>query len=537
MKRKEKIAAGLCAFFICMWVCTLISKSVYVSKLPRVTVEKIEKRRIEHIVETDGIIKQGSDVAIHTLPGMRVQKICVRAGDEVEEGSELFWLGKDDLEEVIEAKKLEAAKLEYQITDFKENRALDEIERQKGIRRAGEDLEVTKDKAGTALERADKALQQAGEELDDLKKSGVDITSEEDRQKAYHEYNQWVKEGEKLGATVSGNQVGVAEKEKYLEEVRRQGNAEEIRKAEEALKEAKDKLALAEKDYEKYQSNPKTQPDFEGEDSAKKAWESEKKALEESVQNAEYGREDALTGNVDNLREADRKLEDANTPNRADSTLEIYQMELERLKKEIEKYREIYREGGKVVSDMTGTVTKVNLTVGERTVDGAAIVCADKDVPYQFETLVTKEQKKYVNQGDTVTLGTPEGKKELEINYLEEDVSGAYRAVVYLPQGEGALGMSGTFTKYETSESFDCCIPIEALHREGVGERYYVYLAGERDGILGTERYVEMRYVKVLDQNDTYAALETGAVSGDEQVITGSDKEIESNMVIRVDGG
>ena len=75
----------------------------------------------------------------------------------------------------------------------------------------------------------------------------------------------------KLGATVSGNQVGVAEKEKYLEEVRRQGNAEEIRKAEEALKEAKDKLALAEKDYEKYQSNPKTQPDFEGEDSAKKA--------------------------------------------------------------------------------------------------------------------------------------------------------------------------------------------------------------------------------------------------------------------------
>ena len=70
-----------------------------------------------------------------------------------------------------------------------------------------------------------------------------------------------------------------------------------------------------------------------------------------------------------------------------------------------------------------------------------------------------------------------------------------------------------------------------------MGERYYVYLAGERDGILGTERYVEMRYVKVLDQNDTYAALETGAVSGDEQVITGSDKEIESNMVIRVDGG
>ena len=53
-----------------------------------------------------------------------------------------------------------------------------------------------------------------------------------------------------------------------------------------------------------------------------------------------------------------------------------------------------------------------------------------------------QEQKKYVNQGDTVTLGTPEGKKELEINYLEEDVSGAYRAVVYLPQGDGGIGIT-----------------------------------------------------------------------------------------------
>ena len=534
MKRKEKIAAGLLIFFVCMWMCTLISKSIYASGLPRVTVAAAEKRRIEHIVETDGIIKQGSDVAIHTLPGMRVQKICVRAGDEVEEGSELFWLDMDDLEEVIEAKKLEAAKLEYQMEDLKENRALDELERQKDIRRAGEDLETARDKAGTALERADKTLQQAGEILDDWKENGVGLTSEEDRQRAYHAYQEWMEEGKRIEATVSGNQVSVAEKEKHLEELKRQGNEEEIQKAEEELKAAKSALALAQNSYENYLANPKTQPDFTGEDSALKAWENEKKALEEGVQNAEYGREDTLTENADNLRDADRKLEDAQVPNRADSTLEIYRMELEKLKKEIEKYREIYQDGGKVVSNMTGTVTQINVTVGERTVDGAAIVCADKEVPYQFETLITKEQKKYVNQGDTVTLDTPEGKSELQINYLEEDVSGSYRAVVYLPPGKGALGMSGTFTKSEVSESYDCCIPVDALRQEGMGGRYYVYLAGEREGILGTERYVEMRYVKVMDQNENYAALETGAVSKEERVITGSDKEVESNMVIRI---
>ena len=180
-------------------------------------------------------------------------------------------------------------------------------------------------------------------------------------------------------------------------------------------------------------------------------------------------------------------------------------------------------------------MTKVNVTVGERTVDGAAIVCADKEVPYQFETLIAREQKKYVNQGDPVTLDTPEGKNELEINYLEEDASGSYRAVVYLPEGKGTLGMSGTLMKREVSESYDCCIPIEALHKEGMGQRYYIFLAGEREGILGRERYVEIRYVKVMDMNESYAALENGAVAKEEEVITGSDKEIENNVVVRVE--
>ncbi len=535
MKRKEKIAAGLAVFFVLMWICTLVSKSIYASKLPRVNTVNPEKRRIEHLVEAEGIVKQGSDVAVHTLPGMRVMKICVRVGDEVEEGSELFWLDTDDLGELIEEKKLEAAKLEYQIEDLKENRALEGIEKQKEISRAREDLEVTADKADTALERADEALDQAGEKLNRLDGKKPSATSDGDRKKANEEYEQWVKQGEQLAATVSGNQVSVAEKEKHLEKVKGEGNVEEIKKAEEELKAAAEALEAAEDRYENYQSNPKSRPDFSDEDSARKAWESEKEILEDNVRNAQYGREDALTGNADSLRNAERALEDAGMPERSDSTLEIYQMQLERLQKEIERYREIYQAGGKVASDRLGTVTKVNLTVGERTVDGAAVVCADNEVPYQFETLIAKEQKKYVNQGDTVTLSTPEGKSELEINYLEEDASGAYRAVVYLPQGKGTLGMSGTLNKAEVTESYECCVPVDALHKEGMGERYYIYLVGERDGILGRERYVEMRYVKVLDMNDSYAALENGSVSKEEEVIIGSNKEVENNMVVRME--
>ena len=56
MKRKEKIAAGFLIFLAVMWMCTLISKSIYASQLPRVTTVLAEKRRIEHVVEADGIL-------------------------------------------------------------------------------------------------------------------------------------------------------------------------------------------------------------------------------------------------------------------------------------------------------------------------------------------------------------------------------------------------------------------------------------------------------------------------------------------------
>lgn len=273
------------------------------------------------------------------------------------------------------------------------------------------------------------------------------------------------------------------------------------------------------------------EPDFSAEDAAKKAWESERDVLEGNVRDAGYGKEDAQLAGEAGVREAERDREDAQAASQADSTLEIYRMELKSLRKEIEKYREIYEAEGKVVSEVSGTVTKINLTAGERTTDGAAIVCADRDIPYQFETVLDKEQKKYVNLGDAVTLKVLQENEELSVDYIEEE-GGSYRAVVYLPKGMGELGMSGTMRRSAASESYNCCIPASALHSEN-NNRYFIYVVGEREGILGKEYYAQLRYVEVLDQNERYAALEEGALSGTEQVITGYDKEIANGEAVR----
>lgn len=484
--KQKKLAAGFLGFLLIMWLLTLISKSVYASGLPQVTTAHIEKKRIEHTVEAEGIIRQGSDVAVHTLPGLRVERIFVRAGDAVGEGSLLFSLDKEELAETIGDKELEAARLGYQIADIRKNRSLAEETKEKETQRAKEDYAAAQGKGDAAVNRAEAALGKAEKRLKEHKDNPVDITSDKDRQEAYDAYEQWLEEQKETGNTVSGN---IVEK-----------------------------------------------PDYSGEDSEKQAWESSREALEDTMEGARGNKEDAERSRQDSLTQAGRAVEDSLTEGQADSTLEIYGLQLKQLKRDIEKYKVIYAQDGIVASEVSGTVTAVNLTAGERTPDGAAVVCADAEAAYRFEVSFTKEQKKYVNLGDAVTLKTAKGTEELRIDYLaeEENNPGSYRAIVYLPKGEGSIGMSGTLTKSEVSESFACCIPIDALHSDESGLRNYVYVLAQKEGILGTQQYAERRGVRVLDKNDRYAALEEGVLGEEDLIITGADKTIEDNGTVRM---
>ena len=92
--------------------------------------------------------------------------------------------------------------------------------------------------------------------------------------------------------------------------------------------------------------------------------------------------------------------------------------------------------------------------------------------------------------------------------------------------------MSGNFQVEAQSETFGCCIPLNALHIDA-NQRTFVYIVSERSGILGTELAAEQVYVKVLDQNDSYAAVEEGVIDRETELIISSTEELEDRMVIR----
>ena len=166
--------------------------------------------------------------------------------------------------------------------------------------------------------------------------------------------------------------------------------------------------------------------------------------------------------------------------------------------------------------------------------DTASFLMADDEVPCQFRVPLTKEDKTYVNLGDDVKLKLGDRKEiNAAIDYLteNENAPGSFTAVLRLPEETGTPGQSGTIICAKSGEKRPCCIPLLALHEEQ--NKSYVYVVGEREGILGMEYYVEEINVTVVDKNDKFAAIE-GAVTEESRIIQSADREMKRGDVIRL---
>lgn len=272
-----------------------------------------------------------------------------------------------------------------------------------------------------------------------------------------------------------------------------------------------------------------------------KAWAKERKALQDAVTAAVREREDAETASLEAQLLSERSLEDHLQQVQTDSSLGIADMEFERAKQEQNILYAIRQEGGEMRADWSGIVTQVNVLSGGITAEEAAVVFADASVPFRFDVILDQEQKKYVelDAQAQIRLGNAQSGREkglsVTVDYLTEidNMPGSWRAQMILPEGKGKLGQSGSFLLTAPSESFDVCIPLDALHTDGNG-RNFVFCAEETDTVLGTELAAHKLTVEVLDKNDDYAALAPGAVNGESRLIIASTKEFADGEVVRL---
>lgn len=460
-KRMKRIGAGLIVFMVFMWLCTLISKSIYASKLPLVSTCGIDARYIEHVVEAEGIVEAGSKLPVTVLGGLRVVEVFVQTGDRVEEGALLFTVDLEDMKEIMAEQELASRKIRLQIDTILHNRELAEEKKALEEVRAREDYDALARYQDTLVGRAAENVVQAEEALDELQ----------------------------------------AENREH------------------------------EDDWEKEDGERKTEEEIEAE---RKAREEEEERLKQEVQAAAYAEADARWNRDNIMKDAGRKVEDTVSEEDEDATLAVYYAEVESIQEKLAAYQEILDGEGKIAAPMGGMVTDVYVQAGGRVPDTASFLMADDEVPCQFRVPLTKEDKTYVNLGDDVKLKLGDRKEiNAAIDYLteNENAPGSFTAVLRLPEETGTPGQSGTIICAKSGEKRPCCIPLLALHEEQ--NKSYVYVVGEREGILGMEYYVEEINVTVVDKNDKFAAIE-GAVTEESRIIQSADREMKRGDVIRL---
>ena len=376
--------------------------------------------------------------------------------------------------------------------------------------------------------------------------SGGSPDSHDGGQEAVRENTAQSREGQASGGSVSGNDGGsdgsgtaggdsagggsgpAADPERE--------RLEEALKAAEARREsAERRVKSIEEELAKGNVDTKTKPDYANEDSAWENWESTKKSLEDSVDSAKQNQENSVWDKLDAMLEAKRKVEDSTLAANPDLTLEMNQMEIAYRNEILQKYVQLQKADGQVFSEDNGIVTKIKVSSGERVPDGASMVLADLDESFKFRTTLTREEKKYVDINDTVSLklGNSGRTVEGQVAYLAESEStpGSYDAIVYLPPGEGAVGQSGTMTASSQSQSYPLTIPAKAVYTDnGIS---YVFVLRKQQGILGEELAASRVNVNVLDKNNKFASIEEGTIDADTEIIVDTTKALEEGAVVR----
>lgn len=251
--------------------------------------------------------------------------------------------------------------------------------------------------------------------------------------------------------------------------------------------------------------------------------------------------EDARRAKDSSLQTAARAIADAeNTAaNPYAAAEEINVLDMEAKEKDIEELSSLLSDGGWIFANTAGRVIESRISVGERTQDGASLLYALNTGERIVEAVFTQNQVRYLSLGVPFTMQVQLSsgnsiREDVVLNYMESRPDGGAKGQMEFKNTEIPIGQTAQLSYTWQSETYETCISSRALHREGESERYYVYVAEEYDGILGTEWRVSKESVTVAEQNDRLAAIENAAITSETRIVMAASEELADGDVVRV---
>lgn len=555
-KRREWVKTAAIVFLSVMLVLTFFSNTIMNYSLPEVSTQYVQSGSITAKIRGTGVVESGDPYEITINETRKVSGVPIRVGDVVQKGDVLLYLEDLESEELKSAREaLKAAQDAYD----------DAILNNKEL--TSEDINAAKGNASTNTYR--KQLNQAQENLKQAKDA--------------------VKPLQELVAKLQQN---IADCDAQLSYERDQDSlaSERLNTANTAFDLATTNMANAEaslraadiavdaKNAEIAALDPAAE-DYEAQVAAKNAELAALTATRDNAVNQYNSYLDAYNKAAAEKTAAEQNLNARNTSTvvtnvqkaKADNELQLhsaskqltvaeklvtdYQTQLDELVSKIgnvsvveklleniktaqERVDELTEKSidATVTSDISGTITQINIVAGNNATPGVPLVLLQpegKGMTMSFS--VTNDQAKRVSIGDRADLINAWRYDDVEVTLSsikpDKTEPGTKKLLTFDVTGSVIAGQTLNISVGQKSASFDLIVPNSAIREDANGK--FILTVESRTSPLNNRYFAVRTDVEVLASDERQSAI-SGALYGWEYVIINSTQPVEAGQQIRL---
>lgn len=480
MGKQKKLVRWIVIFFAVMFAFTILSRAADSLNVANVDTKKMQNQVITHNVEGSGRVEGTKEQAVFVLAGQKVERVLVKEGQSVKKGDTLLAVAGDTLAESLEKKQEELSVLSRKVEDLK-----------------SADL-VKGEKKDTEKSRAQQNYNDAVK-YGDINMANAQMEVDAAKQKLQDFYNG------RAQAQSSLNQGSDSLSD---------GTSDGLESGEQEENEQKSAASGGADAYTKEQET----------------------ALLEEIRAKEEALNQAIIARNKEVQEAQRAIEDAEMAEATDGSLENAEEELKAAQKEYAKLQKLSEAGGEVKAPSDGVVKTMNASTGSQTTEEAALVLYETGGSLRMTGTISKDDLKYVEIGGTASVKGSSGQEiaeaQIESAAETEGDEDSRQISILIPENTLSIGETAEFLIEREEGPFTTCVPLTALREEN--GRSFVYVTDTENTILGEQLVARKVEVNVKDKNNSYAALEEGSLSSEQQVIVSTDREISEGSPVRL---
>ncbi len=474
IKNRKKWVRGIAVvFFLALLLLTFFSNTIMNRSLPKVVTKQIQSGSIALGVSGSGMIEAGSEKSITLNQSRVVDKVMVKAGDEVKKGDVLITLKAGDSEEI---KQAEQELIMAQNTYNKQKlvgEATDDIIRQ------AESGGLIYETARNRLANLSANVKSAKENLDAISEEAENLAAEAAKRQSQMQSQM------QAGLPNDGSENGNPEEQGVV--------TSEMSDVSNTVSDTADAEQSALEEIEKRKTDAQKQYDS---------------AVEE------HDKYMAEINFIDELKTGYEAVVSARE-------------KLDKVKSETI--------GNEIKSECDGIVQTVMTEDGKTAMQGEQLMSiSDSSSGYSMKISVTQKESKNVAVGDKAEITDFYVENvEVSVSAIQMDAENPkLRQIVFEVKGDVAPGSFLSVRVGSKRENHDMVVPNSAVHIDNDGS--FIYVVESKSSPLGNRYYARKKNVEILATDLQNTAI-SGDVANDDYVIITSNKLVETNHMVKME--